>query len=143
MEGMSSSGGLEIGISCFTGPHFGTGGQKHTHTYYCRIFCCDIPWYSTIVTVILRFFVMTAYTFATSPGHLSQLLFRPLAPSFVVLSLSTGNLWQLATCAAIEFICPIHRNPLPSSVRFIEFIPADFSSTSGTLILLSLSLFSH
>jgi hypothetical protein len=32
MEGMSSSGGLEIGISCFTGPHFGTGGQKHTHT---------------------------------------------------------------------------------------------------------------
>jgi hypothetical protein len=32
MEGMSSSGGLEIGISCFTGPHLGTGGQKHTHT---------------------------------------------------------------------------------------------------------------
>jgi hypothetical protein len=32
MEGMSSSGGLEIGISCFTEPHFGTGGQKHTHT---------------------------------------------------------------------------------------------------------------
>ncbi len=32
MEGMSSSGELEIGISCFTGPHFGTGGQKtHTH----------------------------------------------------------------------------------------------------------------
>jgi hypothetical protein len=31
MEGMSSSGGLEIGISCFTEPHFGTGGQKHTH----------------------------------------------------------------------------------------------------------------
>jgi hypothetical protein len=31
MEGMSSSGGLEIDISCFTGPHFGTGGQKHTH----------------------------------------------------------------------------------------------------------------
>jgi hypothetical protein len=30
MEGMSSSGGLEIGISCLTGPHFGTGGQKHT-----------------------------------------------------------------------------------------------------------------
>ncbi len=34
MEGMSSSGGLEIGISCFTEPHFGTGGQKHTHTLY-------------------------------------------------------------------------------------------------------------
>jgi hypothetical protein len=33
MEGTSSSGGLEIGISCFTGPHLGTGGQKHTHTY--------------------------------------------------------------------------------------------------------------
>jgi hypothetical protein len=33
MEGMSSSGGLEIGISCYTGPHFGTGGQKHTHTH--------------------------------------------------------------------------------------------------------------
>jgi hypothetical protein len=32
MEGMSSSGGLEIGISCFTEPHFGTGGQKHTHS---------------------------------------------------------------------------------------------------------------
>jgi hypothetical protein len=31
MEGTSSSGGLEIGISCFTGPHLGTGGQKHTH----------------------------------------------------------------------------------------------------------------
>jgi hypothetical protein len=31
MEGMSSSGGLDIGISCFTEPHFGTGGQKHTH----------------------------------------------------------------------------------------------------------------
>ncbi len=31
MEGMSSSGGLEIGISCFTEPHFGTVGQKHTH----------------------------------------------------------------------------------------------------------------
>jgi hypothetical protein len=30
---MSSSGGLEIGISCFTEPHFGTGGQKHTHTH--------------------------------------------------------------------------------------------------------------
>ncbi len=27
-----SSGELEIGISCFTGPHLGTGGQKHTHT---------------------------------------------------------------------------------------------------------------
>jgi hypothetical protein len=33
MEGTSSSGGLEIGISCFTGPHLGTGGQKHTHTH--------------------------------------------------------------------------------------------------------------
>ncbi len=31
MEGMSSSGGLEIGISCFTEPHFRTEGQKHTH----------------------------------------------------------------------------------------------------------------
>jgi hypothetical protein len=31
MEGTSSSGGLEIGIRCFTGPHLGTGGQKHTH----------------------------------------------------------------------------------------------------------------
>jgi hypothetical protein len=34
MEGTSLSGGLEIGISCFTGPHLGTGGQKHTHTHY-------------------------------------------------------------------------------------------------------------
>ncbi len=33
MEGMSLSGGLEIGISCLTGPHFRTGGQKHTHTH--------------------------------------------------------------------------------------------------------------
>jgi hypothetical protein len=33
MKEMSSSGGLEIGISCLTGPHFGTGGQKHTHTH--------------------------------------------------------------------------------------------------------------
>jgi hypothetical protein len=75
------------------------------------------------VTVILRFFVMTTYTFATSPGHLSQLLFRPLAPSFVLLSLSTGNSRQLATRAAIEFICPIHHNhPSPSSVCIIEII---------------------
>jgi hypothetical protein len=86
------------------------------------IFCCDIPWYSTIVTVILRFFVMNAYAFATSPGHLSQLSFCPVAPSFIVLSLSTSNSRQLATCAAIEFICPIHRDPSPSYIRFIEFI---------------------
>ncbi len=50
MEGMSSSGGLEIGISCLTGPHFRPGGQKHTHTHHsvslsglhsCR---CRHPW---------------------------------------------------------------------------------------------------
>jgi hypothetical protein len=64
---------------------------------------------------------MTAYAFSTSPGHLSQLLFHPLASLFVVLSLSTGNLRQLATCAAIEFICPIHCNPSLSSIHFIEF----------------------
>jgi hypothetical protein len=33
MEGMSSGGGLEIGISCITVPHLVTGGQKHTHTH--------------------------------------------------------------------------------------------------------------
>ncbi len=65
---------------------------------------------------------MTAYAFATSPSHLSQLLFRPLAPLFVLLSLSTGNSQQLATCAAIEFICPIHCNSLPSSICIIEFV---------------------
>jgi hypothetical protein len=32
MEGMSSGGGLEIGISCITVPHLVTGGQKHTHS---------------------------------------------------------------------------------------------------------------
>ncbi len=86
-------------------------------------FCCDIPWYSTMVTVILRFFVITACAFATSPGHMSQLSFRPLAPSFVLLSLSTGNSRQLVTRAVIEFISPIHRDhPSPSSVRIIEFI---------------------
>jgi hypothetical protein len=74
------------------------------------------------VTVILRFFVMTTYAFATSPSHLSQLLFHPLAPSFVLLSLLTDNLQQLATCAAIEFICPIHCNSSPSSICIIEFI---------------------
>jgi hypothetical protein len=74
------------------------------------------------VNVILCFFVMTAYAFATSPGHLSQLLFHPLAPSFVVLSLLNGNSWQLAACAAIVFICLIHCDPLPSSICFIEFI---------------------
>ncbi len=80
------------------------------------------------MTVILRFFVMTTYAFATSPGHLSQLLFHPLAPLFVVLSLSTGSLRQPATRAAIEFICPIHRDPLLSSVCIIEFIhPAIFT----------------
>ncbi len=72
--------------------------------------------------MILRFFVMTTYTFATSPSHLSQLSFRPLAPSFVVLSLSTSNSRQLATRAGVKFIGPIHRDPSPSSVRFIEFI---------------------
>jgi hypothetical protein len=35
MEGMSSSGGLEIVISCITVPHFVTGGQKHTHAHTC------------------------------------------------------------------------------------------------------------
>jgi hypothetical protein len=68
-------------------------------------------------------FVMTACAFATSPGHLSQLSFRSLAPPFVFLSLSTGNSRQLATRAAIEFICPIHcDHPSPSSVCIIEFI---------------------
>ncbi len=33
MEGMSSGGGLEIGISCITVPHLVTRGQKHTHTH--------------------------------------------------------------------------------------------------------------
>ncbi len=74
------------------------------------------------MTVILRFFVMIAYAFATSPSHLLQLSFRPLAPLFVVLSLLTGNSQQLATRAAIEIICPIHRNPSPSSVQINEFI---------------------
>ncbi len=68
-------------------------------------------------------FVMTAYAFATSPGHLSQLSFHPLTPLFVLLSLLTGNSRQLATCAAIEFVCPIIcDHPSPSSVRIIEFI---------------------
>ncbi len=74
------------------------------------------------MTVILRFFVMTAYTFAISPSHLSQHLFRPLGPSFVLLSLLTGNSQQLATHAAIEFICLIHCNSSPSSIRIIGFI---------------------
>ncbi len=74
------------------------------------------------MTVILWFFVMTAYAFVTSPSHLSQLSFRPLAPSFFLLSLSTGNSQQLATCAMIEFICPIHRDSLPSSIRIIDLI---------------------
>ncbi len=65
---------------------------------------------------------MTAYAFATSPSHLSQLSFRPLAPLFILLSLLTGNSQQLATRAAIEFICLIHCNSLPSSIRIIEFI---------------------
>ncbi len=33
MEGMSLSGGLEIGILCITVPHFITGGQKKKHTH--------------------------------------------------------------------------------------------------------------
>jgi hypothetical protein len=74
---------------------------------------------------------MTAYAFATSPGNLSQLSFRPLAPSFVVLSLSTGNSRQLATRAAIEFICPIHCNPSPSSICFIEFIHPAMVTRAG------------
>ncbi len=47
---------------------------------------CDIPWYPMIVTVILRFFVMSAYALATSPGHLSQLSYFCLPPLFVALS---------------------------------------------------------
>jgi hypothetical protein len=84
------------------------------------------------VTVILRFFVMTAYAFATSPSHLSRLLFHPLAPSFVILSLSTGNLQQLATRAAIEFICPIHCDSSPSSIHIIEFIHPAMVTKVGT-----------
>ncbi len=83
------------------------------------------------MTVILRLFVMTAYAFATSLGHLSQHLFRPLAPSFVVLSLLTRNSRQLATRAAIEFIRPIHRDPSPSSIRFIEFIHPAMVTRAG------------
>jgi hypothetical protein len=49
---------------------------------------CDIPWYPMIVTEILRFFVITAYALATSPGHLSQLLYFCCPPLFVALSLS-------------------------------------------------------
>jgi hypothetical protein len=74
------------------------------------------------VTIILHFFVMNAYAFATSPSHLSQLLYHPLAPLFVLLSLLTGNSQQLITCAAIEFICLIHCDSLPSFIRIIEFI---------------------
>jgi hypothetical protein len=84
-----------------------------------------------IVTVILRFFVMTAYAFATSPGHLSQLLFRPLTSFLIALSLLTGNSRQLKTCAAIEFICLIHHNPSPSSVRFIECIHPAMVTRAG------------
>jgi hypothetical protein len=40
MEGMSSSGGLEIGISCITVPHFITGGQKHTHIGTMKTLLC-------------------------------------------------------------------------------------------------------
>jgi hypothetical protein len=94
-------------------------------------FFCDIPWYLTIKTVILRFFIMTTYAFATSPIHLSQLLFHPLAPLFIVLSLLTGSSRQLATHAVIEFICLIHRDPLPSSVCFIEFIHPAMVTRAG------------
>jgi hypothetical protein len=38
MEGMSSGGGLEIGISCITVPHLVTEGQKHTHTQSLNLF---------------------------------------------------------------------------------------------------------
>ncbi len=68
------------------------------------------------------FFIMTAYAFATSPSHLSQVSFHPLAPLLVLLSLLTGNSQQLATRAAIEFICLIHCNSSPSSICIIEFI---------------------
>jgi hypothetical protein len=76
-------------------------------------------------------FVMTAYAFVTSRSHLPQVLFRPLTPSFVILTLLTGNLRQLATRAAIEFICPIHCNPLPLSVRIIEFIHPAMVTRAG------------
>jgi hypothetical protein len=71
------------------------------------------------------------YAFATSPGHLSQLSFRPLAPLFVVLSLLTSNSRQLATCAGIEFICPNHCDPSLSSIRFIEFIHPAMVTRAG------------
>jgi hypothetical protein len=50
--------------------------------------------------------------------------FIPSSCSLVcrLLSLLTSNSRQLATRNAIEFICPIHCDPSPSSVRFIKFI---------------------
>ncbi len=85
--------------------------------------CCHILWYPMIVTVFLCFFVMTAYALATSPAICcSFCTFVALPCSLLSLSFSTGNSRLLATCAAIEFICPIHCNPSPSAIRIIEFI---------------------
>jgi hypothetical protein len=44
MEGTSSSGRLEIGISCFTGPHLGTGGQKHTPLRQIKLYHLNVKY---------------------------------------------------------------------------------------------------
>jgi hypothetical protein len=47
------------------------------------------------------------------------------------LFLLTGNSRLLATRAAVEFICPIHRDPSPLVIRIIEFIHLVMVTTAG------------
>ncbi len=87
---------------------------------------CDISWYPPmIVTVFLCFFVMTAYTLAISPGHLSQLSYFCRPPSFVALSLFLDR--QLAgtrnSCCNSSYVrsITIHRRHPSASLN--SYIP--------------------
>ncbi len=117
------------------------------------LFHCHGQWFGIFITVASLWHSMVPYdSDCVSPvicnDHMrtchitrpSVAAFVLSPPSLVRRSLSLSRTATRGYSHAIEFICPIHRNPSPSAIRIIEFIPADFSSTSGTLFLLLLSL---
>jgi hypothetical protein len=79
MEGMSSSGGLEIGISCITVPHFVTGGQKHTHTHVHGFNSCNkgltqamVTAPTTVTSTMQMVEYHVKYNTTTDQTHLKQ-----------------------------------------------------------------------
>ena len=74
MEGMSSSGRLEIGISCFTGPHLGTGGQKHTHTHPMIVTLADAAYCYDRVNHVIVSLVWLVLTNGNVPAIVAALI---------------------------------------------------------------------